>query len=186
MKINFGSVNNSWTLFLDRDGVINRRPVNGYVKIPADFEFLPGVLQAIKIFSEIFQEIIIVTNQQGIGKKLMSEETLKSVNRKMLSEIEKAGGRVDKIYHCPDLASKPNNCRKPGVSMALRAKADFPDINFNKAIMAGDTKSDMEFGRNAGMCTVYINTNEKEMKPDLIDAEFPTLIGFAKTFVAND
>ena len=69
----FKSVDNSWTLFLDRDGVINKRPMNDYVKSEAAFEFIPGVRDAVKILSQKFNRILVVTNQQGIGKKLMSE-----------------------------------------------------------------------------------------------------------------
>jgi len=71
------SFNKSWTLFLDRDGVINERIVDDYVKNPSEFDFLPGVLQAIKIFTGVFGNIFIVTNQQGIGKGIMSEDDLK-------------------------------------------------------------------------------------------------------------
>lgn len=176
----------TWTLFLDRDGVINRRPIGDYVKSPESFEFLPGVLDAIKILTEKFGRIFIVTNQQGIGKCLMTEDDLAAVHKKMLYEIEKAGGRIDKVYHCPDLAKSQNNCRKPGLTMANRAKADFPEIKFKKSVMAGDTKSDLQFGRNAGMQTVFINTNRTKLDLSLIDTEFPNLISFAKYTLAND
>ena len=154
-------IDNSWTLFLDRDGVINRRPINDYVKSWDEFEFLPGVLESLKIFNQLFRRVIIVTNQQGIGKKVMNEEELTAVHEKMLKTIEESGGRVDQIFHCPDLVSKPNNCRKPGLVMAQKAKRSFPEINFTKSIMAGDTKTDLEFGKNAGMRTVFINTNNE-------------------------
>lgn len=180
------SVDKSWTLFLDRDGVVNQRPVDDYVKTPESFEFLPGVLEALKILSEKFGRIVIVTNQQGIGKNLMTESDLQAVHQKMLFEIEKAGGKIDKIYHCPDLAKSPENCRKPGLTMANHAKADFPEIDFRKSIMAGDTKSDLEFGRNAGMFPVLINTNRSKLDSALFDAEFQSLISFAQSLAAND
>lgn len=180
------AVDKSWTLFLDRDGVINRRPVNDYVKTPESFEFLPGVLEALKILSEKLGRIIIVTNQQGVGKNLMTEEDLLAVHRKMLAKIEKAGGRIDKIFYCLDLAKSPDNCRKPGLAMANLAKVDFPEIDFSRSIMAGDTKSDMEFGRNAGMKTIFINTNKSKLDFALFDVEFQSLISFAESLVAND
>lgn len=182
----FTQLNKDWTLFLDRDGVINKRPIGDYVKSPEKFVFLDGVLEAIKILSDKFGRIVIVTNQQGIGKGRMTEGDLKKIHENMLFKIEKAGGKIDKIYHCPELAINPNNCRKPGLTMAKRAKDDFPEIDFRKSVMAGDSKSDMEFGRNAGMETILINTNRSRLENSLFDAEFPDLISFAKSLSAND
>ncbi|HDO26857.1 MAG TPA: HAD-IIIA family hydrolase [Bacteroidetes bacterium] len=171
----------TWTLFLDRDGVINRRPVNDYVTQWDEFEFLPGVVRALSIFSSLFGKIIMVTNQQGIGKNLMTTEDLEIIHTKLLSKIKKAGGRMDAVYFCPDLENKPANCRKPGISMALKAKADFPEIDFNKSIMAGDTENDILFGKNAGMKTVLINTNGISVNENFADAVFPDLISFAES-----
>jgi len=185
MKI-LNEIDNSWTLFLDRDGVINRRPMNDYVKSWDEFEFLPGVLESLKIFNQLFCRVIIVTNQQGIGKKVMTEEELKSLHEKMLNTIEENGGRIDQILHCPDLVSKPNNCRKPGLVMAQKAKSAFPEINFTKSIMAGDTKNDLQFGKNAGMRTVYIKSNNESICNLQFDSEFPDLISFAKSLLVND
>lgn len=179
-------IDQNWTLFLDRDGVINRRPVDDYVKVWDDFEFLPHVFEALNIFAKIFGRIIVVTNQQGIGKHVMTLEELAAIHKKMLSEIQRMGGRVDGIYFCPDLKEKENNCRKPGLSLARQAKKDFPEINFEKSIMAGDMQTDMEFGKNAGMRTVYINSNRKIINNTWYMAEFPDLISFAKTLSAND
>ncbi|MBN2616605.1 MAG: HAD family hydrolase [Bacteroidales bacterium] len=150
-----GRIDSSWTLFLDRDGVINERIMGGYVTDPKGFHFLPGVPEAIASFSKRFGKIIIVTNQQGIGKGLMTTEHVQTLHEYMLQKIEEQGGRVDAIYFCPDLKTKPDNCRKPGIYMALQAQSDFPEIDFSKSIMVGDSVTDMEFGRKAGMFTVY-------------------------------
>ena len=157
-----------WALFLDRDGVINRRLVDDYVKSWEEFSFLPGVLDAMAIFARKFKYIFIVTNQQGIGKGLMSEEDLQNIHDKMTVAIEAAGGRVNAVYHCPALASERNPCRKPSIGMALQAKADFPEIDFEKSIMAGDSASDMQFGRNAGMQCVFIGSRQADMDADAV------------------
>ena len=184
MKKEF-SPDKTWTLFLDRDGVINRRPPGDYVKQWSEFMFLPGVPGALAQLSKIFGRIIIVTNQQGIGKGLMTYEDLQTIHRRMVNEIEKAGGRIDAIYYCPDLEEKPDNCRKPAKTMAVKAKNDFHDIDFTKSIMAGDTENDMLFGKNAGMTTVLINTNGMEDPGRLADFVFPDLPAFARTLVAT-
>lgn len=162
-------VDKGWALFLDRDGVINERIVDGYVKNKEEFIFNDGVLDAIKKLSEIFGKIVVVTNQQGIGKGLMTEEDLKKVHDFMLSEIKKAGGRIDNIYFAPGLASPTNELRKPNIGMALQAQKDFPEINFSKSVMIGDSPSDMAFGKNAGMKTIFIG-QENELADEVIDS----------------
>ena len=165
---------NDWTLFLDRDGVINKRLVDDYVKSVDEFEFLPGVLDAIAVFAKIFRHIFIVTNQQAIGKGLMSDADLVEIHSNMISQIVSNGGRIDKVYYCPDLAASNSPNRKPMIGMALQAKNDFPDVNFAKSIMIGDSKSDMVFGKNAGMTTVFITTDLPE-SPVKVDFTYSSL-----------
>ena len=172
-----GKIDKSWTLFLDRDGVINVRLIDDYVKNINEFEFLPGVLDAFKIFTEIFGRIIIVTNQQGVGKGLMTLEDVNRVHGFMVKEIENQKGRIDKIYVCPQLKSDPDNFRKPSPRMAYMAQHDFPEIDFEKSIMIGDSNSDIEFGRNAGMFTILIGDESVKCKPD---SKFESLLKFAK------
>ncbi len=151
------------TLFLDRDGVINVRIPGGYVAKPEEFQFLEGVLEAIPLLNAIFDRILIVTNQQGIGKGLMTSEDLEEVHRRMVEEISEAGGRIEKIYFCPDLADKQPNCRKPAPAMALQAKSEYPEIDFQHSWMVGDSLSDLEFGWNSRMHTALIETNPEEV-----------------------
>jgi histidinol-phosphate phosphatase family protein len=158
-------VDSTWTLFLDRDGVINRRIVGGYVAHPDEFEFLPGVLSAIKFFNKKFGRVCVVTNQQGVGKGLMDVVQLELVHQYLVEKVSEVGGWIDGIYFCTDLASKPDNCRKPNINMAIQAKNDFPEIDFSRCIMVGDSTSDMAFGRNAGMKTIFIST---EPFPDTV------------------
>jgi len=146
------------TLFLDRDGVINKHLPDDYVKNWDEFEFLPGVLNALAILSDIFDCIIIVTNQRGVGKGLMNEDDLKTIHERMLFEIKINNGRVDRIYYCTDVDKESLN-RKPNSGMAFKAKNDFPNIDFKRSIMVGDSLSDMVFGTKLGMKTVLIDTN---------------------------
>lgn len=168
----------SWTLFLDRDGVINVRLIDDYVKNINEFEFLPGVIEAFEIFAKRFNRIIIVTNQQGVAKGLMSLETVHDIHDFMIEQIENQKGRVDGIYICPQLKSEPDNYRKPSPKMAFMAKADFPEIDLQKSIMVGDSNSDIEFGQNAGMRTILIG--DEEIK-SVSDDKFDSLISFANT-----
>lgn len=170
-------INKDWTLFLDRDGVINVRIIDGYVTKIEEFEFLPNVIEALKIFKEKFKYIIVATNQQGVGKGIMKFEDVETVHQFMVKQVADNGGKIDKVYFCPQLKSVPDNYRKPSPKMAYFAKNDFPDIDLSKSIMIGDMNSDIEFGKNAGMKTIFIGDNELKLTPD---DRFETLYDFAK------
>ena len=171
-------INKDWTLFLDRDGVINVRIIDGYVTKIEEFEFLPNVIEALKIFKEKFKYIVVVTNQQGVGKGIMKFEDVENVHQFMMQQVAENVGKIDKVYFCPQLKSVPDNYRKPSPKMAYFAKNDFPDIDLSKSIMIGDMNSDVEFGKNAGMKTIFIGDNELNLTPD---DRFETLYDFAKT-----
>ncbi len=155
-------IDSAWTLMLDRDGVINRRVPGGYVKHWEDFHFLPGVLRVLPILAGLFPRILIITNQQGIGKELMTEEDLHAVHEKMQEAIRDQGGRIDGIFFCPDLESDEPNCRKPNPVLGEQAKEQFPEILFSKTIMVGDSISDMQFGKKLGAKTVLIKGKQEE------------------------
>lgn len=176
------NIDSTWTLFLDRDGVINVRLVDDYVKSVDEFEFIEGVKEAIAEFSQVFNHIFVVTNQQGIGKGLMSETTLKAIHEFMVSSIKEVGGNIDKIYYCPHLREENSKYRKPEIGMALHAKKDFPDIHFKKSIMVGDTINDMKFGKHAGMFTVLISDDVALARehPKLIDFRYKSLLHLAQ------
>ena len=167
------NINKNWTLFLDRDGVINKKIDNDYVKQWIEFEFIEGVLDALKFLNTVFGNIIVVTNQQGIGKNLYRKEDLEIIHKNMLYEIAYHGGKIDKVYFSPYLKRENHPYRKPGIGMALKAKEDISTINFKQSIMVGDSMSDMEFGRNAGMKTIYIS--EEITENDKIDFNFKSL-----------
>ena len=161
-------VSNNNTLFLDRDGVINEKLENDYVKSWEEFIFLKGGLEAIKNLSCMFNRIIIVTNQQGIAKGLMSQESLKEIHSKMLNAISDVGGKIDKIYAATDSKHDLGNIRKPNIAMGLMAKIDFPGIEFKDSIMVGDSDSDMEFGNRLGMKCVKICNSSPNKKFDYL------------------
>ncbi len=170
-----------WTLFLDRDGVLNKRFIDDYVKTPDEFVWIDGVLDSLRIFKDIFGRIVIVTNQQGVGKGLMTEDDLKLVHEKLLSDVNKAEGKIDKIYYAAKLKEENSIFRKPNVGMALIARKDFPEIRFRKSVMVGDTYSDMIFGKKLGMKNVLISGNDINLARNagLVDLHFNNLKEFA-------
>jgi D-glycero-alpha-D-manno-heptose 1-phosphate guanylyltransferase len=174
-------IDKSWTLFLDRDGVINEEKVGKYVLNWDQFIFSKGVLDIFKKLSQLFGRVIIISNQRGVGKQLMTEADLQHIHQEMKREVELAGGRIDKIYYCTE---KDDRCfyRKPNPGMALQAFNDFPDIDPSKTIMVGNKPSDMKFGRAAGVFTIFVaTTNPDQPFPhNDIDMRFPSLFDFAE------
>jgi len=172
----------SWTLFLDRDGVINKRKMDEYVLKPEELILEDRVPLSLAILRNFFSTLVVVTNQQGIGKGLMTEDDLSAIHEKMIREIELSGGKIDKIYFCPALKQDHSFYRKPSPGMGLLARKDFPEINFKKSVMVGDTISDMLFGKRLKMKTVFIGTDQKIISENfnIIDWAFPTLIQFAE------
>ncbi len=180
--LHFKNIDNTWTLFLDRDGVINVEKHEDYIHTWDEFTFYSGVKEALKIFTETFGKIFIITNQRGVAKGLTKLEDLETIHGNMIKEFEEAGGKIDKIYYSIDLDNESQN-RKPNPGMGLQAKKDFPEIDFSKSIMIGNTLSDMKFGRNLNVAfNIFLPTTRKEVdinNPD-IDFVFEDLISVAR------
>jgi len=157
---NSWNIDTSWTLFLDRDGVINERIMGGYVRTTEEFIALPGAVESIARLSEIFGLVFVVTNQQGIAKGLMTESNLQEIHRSLTESVHSMGGRLAKCYYAPGMASPENQLRKPKPGMALLAQRQHKMVEFSRSVMVGDSDSDIVFGKNLGMKTVRIRTVE--------------------------
>ncbi len=181
--INYHTIDKTWTLFLDRDGVINGERKDEYVLRLEDFIFLDGTLQALKILNEVFGITVIVTNQRGVSRGLMTLDDLHRIHQHMMQQIQTAGGRIDKIYYCTDSGEDSPN-RKPQPGMAFQAKQDYPHIDFHKSFMVGNKLTDMQFGRAIGSKTIFTATTNPEIPfpHPLIDAKFNNLLSFAMQF----
>ena len=175
-------IDDSWTLFLDRDGVINKELPGDYVKRWDEFHFEPDVLKAMPDLARLFKRIIVVTNQRGVGIGRMTEEDLISLHDKMIIEIKKSGGRVDDIFYCID-ADRNSPMRKPRTAMALKAKEKYPEIDFTKTIMVGNSPSDMEFGRALGLTNVFID--DKKSRNGKMDSSMDFIYLSLKEFAES-
>lgn len=183
--LNLKQINKNWTLFLDRDGVLNHDKHQSYIFNYGEFKFYDGVLESLKFFAEKFGNIVVVTNQRGVGRGLMTEETLQDIHTRMVADIEKAGGRIDAIYYCTSIDNADPN-RKPNPGMFFQAQADFPHISALESIVVGNNISDMEFGRNAGMHTVFVKTTQPNtvIPHPAIDMAYDALPDLAKALRA--
>lgn len=185
LSIDFSKIDHSWTLFLDRDGVINVEKRGTYVLKKNDFVFYEGVKEALKKMSNVFGNILVATNQRGVSRGYLTLDDLKDIHDFMHEEISEAGGRIDKIYFCTDAENESQN-RKPNPGMALQAKHDFPQIDFSKSIMVGNSESDVLFARNAGMHAVFIASTEPGISSveEFIEARFNSLLEFANAITS--
>lgn len=175
------AIDKSWTLFLDRDGVINVDKEGSYIFNTDEFIFLDGAPALFQSLANCFGKIVVVTNQRGVGRGLMTEQALTDIHTKMKKEITAAGGRIDAIYYSTAINNKDPR-RKPNPGMALQASRELEGIDLSKAIMVGNNLSDMRFGRNAGIYTVFVKTTRpwQEAHPD-IDLAFDSLLEFSRT-----
>jgi len=141
------------TLFLDRDGVLNRLRPNDYVKSWAEWEWMPGVLEEFPKWSAKFRNIVLVTNQRGVGKGLMSDSDLAAIHARMMADIVEAGGRIDLILTCTDVQEDAPR-RKPNIGMYQEACAL---LDIKNGVMLGDSSSDAAFAANCGMPFILLS-----------------------------
>jgi histidinol-phosphate phosphatase family protein len=182
---NIPQFDKDWTLFLDRDGVVNKEIIGSYVTTTDEFEFCEGAPEAIQTLTEIFGKIVVVTNQRGVGRGLMTIDTLREIHREMRRGVDAAGGNIDKVYAATAVNDDDHN-RKPNTGMALQAREDFPQIDFHKSVMVGNSLSDMEFGKRLAMHTVFLTTKHAPypLPHDMIDEQFASLQDWAKSLTA--
>lgn len=152
-------------LFLDRDGVINKKRLD-YVKNINELKFLPNIFNAIKKFNDIGFMIIIITNQSVVNRKIISEIQLKEIHDYMLKTMEKNSCKITKIYYCPHHPDEKCKCRKPNTGMIEQAMKDF-EIKISNAILIGDSESDIEAATRMKMKSMKIQTDGQLV--DLID-----------------
>jgi D-glycero-D-manno-heptose 1,7-bisphosphate phosphatase len=151
-------MNGLWTAFLDRDGTITHKPPEGsYVLAPDQLRLLPGAGAAIRRLNQAGWRVVVITNQRGIARGLMSEDDLRHLHERLLELLGDWGATIDLIYHCPHEAGTCD-CRKPGTGLLERARKDDPEITFERAILIGDSQIDVDAGRAAGIRTVAIGS----------------------------
>ena len=176
---NFPKIGPGWTLFLDRDGVINERIFDNYVLDWAAFHFTDGLLANAAQIGAAFEHIVVVTNQQCIAKGLLSEEALDVIHQNMIDALQNAGLHIDIVLAATEFKNGQAQRRKPNTKMAFEAQSAFPNIDFQKSIMVGDTNTDILFGKKLGMYTVLVESIEKVKEvPDLKIAHLSELSSY--------
>jgi len=155
-------------VFLDRDGVINTKLIGDYVKRTGEFTFIPDIFEVLPAIHEAGMLAIVVTNQRGIGRGLMSASDLEAVHAMMQRELaHRTGQTLDAIYFCPHDHHSACNCRKPLPGMLLQAAVDHA-IALSESWMIGDSESDIEAGIAAGCHTVRVLAKAEETRAELV------------------
>lgn len=142
-------------VLLDRDGVINRRIVNGYVTRWKDFAFLPGAIDGLRLLKEHGYTVLVVSNQSCVGRGLLSWQELQAITRRMLLEVALAGGAIEKVYYCPHAPGDDCSCRKPQPGLLLKAMEEHQAWPA-QIYMVGDSESDMEAAARAGCRSLLV------------------------------
>ena len=172
----------TWCLFVDRDGVLNRQIVGDYVRSWRQFEWLPRAKDALKILSDWAPHLVVVTNQQGIGKGLMASEDVAAIHRRLQAELATDHVLLDSLQVCPPLESEGCPCRKPRTGLVLDWLRLHRDSEQSLSIMVGDSQSDLELANNVAALTggcASIRIGSQIIHGAVADASFDSLWDFA-------
>lgn len=177
-------------VFLDRDGVLNRKaPPAQYITRPEDLELLPGVETAVAALNRLGRKVIVVTNQRGIALGLYSQQELARIHEKLQTQLAAHGGHLDAIYVCPHEAGQCN-CRKPLTGLFEQAFLDFPEATPGRSVMVGDSAQDIEAGIRVGMATVLITgegskSEEETRTRSLAQLTVPSLSELVRNYFSS-
>lgn len=151
-------------VFLDRDGTLNvRAPKGEYIVFPDQFVWLDGAINALKLLKENGYTLILVTNQPGIARGYLTEETLKQIHEKMQKDLSFAGIQIDSIYACTHGWNDGCFCRKPKPGLLFQAQRDL-SLDLSECVLFGDDERDLEAGKAAGCRKVMQVTEENSLE----------------------
>ena len=142
-------------LLLDRDGVINRRILDGYVTAWEEFEFLPRALDALRLLAANGYTAIVVSNQACVSKGLMSLEALAGLTRRFVEEVARKGGLIEGVYYCPHQDQDGCDCRKPKPGLLLQARREHR-FAFADTFLVGDSERDLMAAHQVGCPAILV------------------------------
>lgn len=146
-------------IFLDRDGIINRRVAGGYVSSWRQFEFISGIKTVLLTLSRIGHPLIVVSNQAGVGKGLTSRFNLEEITRRFVSALQGNRVQIDAVYYCTHTPRQRCSCRKPRPGLLERAARDL-FVSLDQSVMVGDSLTDVEAARAAGCSAVWVASTQ--------------------------
>jgi len=172
-------------VFLDRDGVLNPHIPGGYLRSAADLTLLPGVAQAVRRLNDAGLPVVVISNQQGVGKGLMSLEDLLEIETRMGEMLEKeSGARLERCYYATELQNSRSPRRKPSPGMLLEAAEDL-GLNLARTVFVGDSRTDIAagFAANVGATILLLSggtqsyqVGDMDPAPDYVFADLPATV----------
>jgi len=172
-------------VLLDRDGVINRRIVNGYVTSWEQFVFLPGALEGLRLLATAGYQALVVSNQSAVGRGLMTMKDLSEITSRFVEKVRRHGGSIGGVYYCPHRPDENCECRKPKPGLLLQAQKEH-GFDFASTYLVGDSETDLMAARSVGCLALFIcgdsapGLHEPELRPH---ATFPDLHAAARFIV---
>jgi D-glycero-D-manno-heptose 1,7-bisphosphate phosphatase len=152
-------------VFLDRDGVTNRKlPEGQFVRCWRDFEFLPGAESAIAALNRSGRHIIVISNQRGIALGLYTCADVETLHMKLQERMAEHDAHIDAFYYCPHDRNQCD-CRKPKTGLFEQVFRDFPEASRQNSIVIGDSISDIQAARALGLLAIFIQGDPKTQKP---------------------
>lgn len=177
--------NRNWCLFLDRDGVLNRRVVGDYVRDCDQFQWLPNADLAVAELRHWAPYLVVVTNQQGVGKGFMGLDDVTAIHERLQRDLTDGKlGAIDGFLVCPHIAAADCCCRKPKAGLVQQWLDRHPTSEPSLCVVVGDSKSDMELASNVAAVTggcgsIYIGDGDGDGGTGQADACFASLWEFA-------
>jgi histidinol-phosphate phosphatase family protein len=164
--------------FLDRDGTIIEE--KDFIRTPDEIEFVPGSIEAIKMLHSLGYKIVVVSNQSGIGRGILTEKMVAEINQSFLVRLKDQGAPADALYFCPHHPDDNCDCRKPKTGMIERAVGEL-GLDLENAVVIGDKLADVKLGKNIGATTVLVLTGYgRKVLDELTDSnpdEKPDFVG---------
>lgn len=161
-------------VFIDRDGVLNKRILNNYVTTVDELEWCPLALKSLRTLSVFNYNVFIITNQSAIGKKVLTLMELDRIHKKMIDEAKKSHAVINQIYYCPHLVEDNCDCRKPKGGMLLQAALEF-GIDLTHSFMIGDSYTDIQAGKSIGAKTILVHSYVKNHERYIPEQRNPSL-----------
>ena len=151
-------------VIFDRDGTLNRDL--GYTHRPADFEWLPGVRETIRLLNDLGYLVIVVTNQAGVARGYYTEDAVRKLHVWMNQELRPAGAHIDAFYFCPHHPTEGKapyvqvcGCRKPAPGLIVRAVQEW-NVDVSRSFGVGDKESDRRAYEAAGIRSTFRSVSE--------------------------
>ncbi len=174
-------------VLVDRDGVINRRMVGGYVTAWEEFQFLPGVLEGLALLARHDVSAIVISNQAGVGKGLLTPAALEIITQSFLREVHQRGGRIRGVYYCPHRPEDACDCRKPKPGLIFQAQRRH-GFRLHQTYLIGDSPTDLAAAQAAGCPALLIAENSAppaSLSPPAAQNVFTSLAEAARFVIAH-